>query len=96
MVETGLSDLKRQRGTENRFATLRCNHSPGGKRSTVADFINRVDDRNAGVSGPQKIGLLRVNYALLNHGVLCGAHRLRKHLSAKYPSIVGLWCDPSI
>ncbi len=65
------------------MAVLDRHDAAGDKALAVADAVDLVDDRHAGVAGPQEIGVQRMRLAVGLHGAGGGDERLADHLAAE-------------
>ena len=73
VVEPRLGDLKAGLQVEDCPAMLNGHHTTGGETLAVADAVDLVQDRQAGVAGPEKVGVQRVHMAIGFH-CACGSN----------------------
>lgn len=70
---------------EDRLPVLDRDHAPGGEGPAVADAVDGVDDRRAGVAGPQEVRVQGVRVPVLGDRAAGGDQRLRGDLPAEDP-----------
>lgn len=68
---------------EDRLPVLDGDDPAGGEGAAVADAVDRVDDRRAGVPGAQEVRVQGVREAVLGHGPARRHQRLGGHLAAE-------------
>ncbi|BFO21735.1 hypothetical protein SHKM778_81230 [Streptomyces sp. KM77-8] len=68
---------------EDRLAVLDRDHPTGGEGASVADAVDGVDDRGAGVAGAQEVRVQGVGGPVLGDGPPGGDQRLRRDLPAE-------------
>ena len=65
------------------MAVLDRHDAAGDEALAVADAVDLVDDRNAGIAGPEEIGVQRMRLAVGLDGARGGDERLPDHLAAE-------------
>ncbi len=96
VVEAGLVLLEGGRHREDRLAVLHRHHPARRKARAVADAIDLVDDRHAGIAGPHEIGMQGMHEAVLFHCALRRHQRLGDDLAAEHPLPAGLRAEAAI
>ena len=78
--------VERRIEVEDRLAVLEGDHAAGGEGRTVADPVDRVDDRQTGAPGAQEVGVQRVHPMIDLDGVRCRHEGLAGDLAPEHAS----------
>ncbi len=91
VLEPILVELERRFEREDRLTVLDGDDAPRGEGAAVADAVDLVDDRHAGVARPHEIAVERMDVTIRLDGALRGHERLRDRLAAEdaLPALLG-------